>query len=229
MPHRRRLIPLALAAALGLAACSSSGASDDGDGRSARVGESFVAELSSEIEGFPSTIVVPGRRYDLVVTSPREEIDTITAEEAGIDPDAAGGTRFVAVTWRLGAAGGDAGVLGGDGPDVVPQLSLVVDGEPIEVGSLDEEGVDARWVVVPEEASRIGVAVEFDGVTQTIADTASRQDRPDGGPELLYADPPGLHRPECPEPPEDPDPARYILGGCDVTISEPFPYHEELG
>jgi hypothetical protein len=38
-----------------------------------------------------------------------------------------------------------------------------------------------------------------------------------------------LHHPDCPEPPEDPEPASYILGGCNVTISDPFPYHEELG
>jgi len=225
----RRVIPLALAAALGLAACSSPGASDDSL-RSARVGETFVAELSSEIEGFPTTIVVPSRRYDLVVTSPRARIDTVTARAANVDAEAADGTRFVAVLWDLSAAGGDAAILGGEGSTVSPQLSLVVDGEPTVLGPLDETGVRARWSVVPEDADEIGVAIEYDGVTQTVEDASDRSAVPEGGPELLYAaDPPSLHQPDCGEPMADPEPARYAFTSCNLNITDPFPYHRELG
>ncbi|HEX7135870.1 MAG TPA: hypothetical protein VF228_25050 [Iamia sp.] len=228
MPAARRLVPFAVA--LCLASCSSAAGDDDDAARSARVGETFVAQLTTQIEGFPTAIVVPGRRYDLVVTSPRERIDTITAGEAAVDDQAAEGTRFVAVTWELSAAGGDAVVLGGEGPEISPLLSLVVDGTPVEVGALDEEGVHARWVVVPEDADEIGVAVEYDGVTQTVEDAADRLAVPEGGPELLYAeDPPSLHQPDCPEPAAGPDPAQYTFGTCTLTITDPFPYHRELG
>ena len=110
-------------------------------------------------------------------------------------------------------------------------LSVVVDGEPVEAGALDEEGVHGRWVVVPEDADDIGVAITYDGVTQTVEDVSDRLvRRPVGAPELLYAEtPPGLHAPECPEPAEDPEPARYVFGGCFAQVTDPFPYHRELG
>jgi hypothetical protein len=231
-PSLRPLALVATVAALAGTGCWSAADGPGADaGRSARVGETFVAQLASEIEGFPTTVVVPGRRYDLVVTSPRERMDSITAGEEGVRDEAAEGTAFVAVTWDLTAAGGDALVFAGQGPEASPRLSLVAGGETYEVGALDEEGVHARWVVVPEDTDDIGVAVEYDGVTQTVEDVSDRlAGDPVGAPELLYAeDPPGLHQPDCPEPAEGPEPARYVFSTCSVTITEPFPHHRDLG
>jgi hypothetical protein len=228
---RRTAALTALALALVPAACSSGGGGED-DARAARVGETFVATLWSEIEGHPSTIVVPGLRYDLLVTSPRERADSVSTRDTGVSVDAAEGTRFVGVTWDLAAtAGGDALVLAGHGPDGErATLALVVDGETIDLGPLDAEAAKGWWVVVPEDADTIGVAVTYDGVTQTIEDATDRLAVPEGGSELLYAvDTPRVHQPSCSEPAQGPEPERYVIGSCNVSISDPIPYHRQLG
>jgi hypothetical protein len=157
-------------------------------------------------------------------------MDSVSAREAEVDEDAAEGTRFVAVTRDLSAAGGEGSSFAGPREGVSPQLSLLVDGEPTEVGALDEEGAFGWWVAVPESADEIGVAIEYDGVTQTIQDASDRLAAPEGGPELLYAeDPPGLHSLDCEEPVDEPEPGPSIHAGCVATITDPLPYHEQLG
>jgi hypothetical protein len=224
------LIALAAALATGVGACSSGGG-DEPDVRSARVGETFEAVLWSEIEGRLGTIIVPGLRYDLLVTSPRERMDSVSAREAGVADEATEGTRFVGLTWGIEAAGGEAMTLAGEGPDVTAELALVVDGETVDlVPPEGSEGVRGWWVVVPADADRIGVALTYDGVTQMIEDVADPLAAAEGGSRLLYdGGPDGLHQPACPEPAQGPEPERYVIGSCTVSISDPFPYHRGLG
>ncbi len=214
-----------------LAGCSSAGDRVGGDdARSARVGETVPAVLTQDIEGRHSAITLPDRRYDLLVTTPRDRIDTVSAGEAGIDDRAAGGTRFVGLTWDLAPSGGDAMALAGQGDPVPAEAALLVDGDPVDLGPLDSEVAPGWWVVVPEDARTIGVAITYDGLTQTIEDATGQQGQPAGAPELLSSlDSAGLHDPDCPEPAQGPEPSRYAFASCTVTISDPIPYHRALG
>lgn len=222
-----RLVP-SLALVAGLVACSPGYSAEPGF--SATVGQVFPALLGDDLVGDVTTVRLPGRVYEVEVSRPQDSVDVVSADEAGVAPGAAPDRAFVAVAWHSLPASGDAIALGYGGPDVSPEITLLAGDGSYPIGPMDEEGVYASWVAVPAGAGPIGVAVGFDGVTRTVADVTDPRAVPVGGSALLDADPqPGLHTPDCPEPAEDPEPARYGFGSCHVQVSDPFPYHRDLG
>lgn len=222
-----RLVPIVALVAM-LAACSSPGGEDTGSGPALPIGASFPAVLTDDIVGDVATVRLPGRVYEVEVTRRKGQTDAVSADDAGYRPEAADGAALVAVAWRPQPAEGDAIALGAHGPEVSPTIAVRVGGETFPVGAMDEEGVHARWVAVPE-AGTVGVAVGFDGVTRSVEDMTDGRPTFTGGSALLDGPPPGLHDPECPLPDEPEEPAQYVLGGCTLQVSDPFPYHRDLG
>lgn len=224
---------LALLAALPLllagAGCTGDPAQGD-DLPAARTGEVITAQLGARIEGHHTYVVLPGRRYDFTVSSPRDEIDSISAGEAGVSPEAGDGRRFVEIAWTLESPPGDVFVMEAPG-DVSPMLTLTADGEAYAVGALDEEGVHAAIVVVPEDADDLGLEIEYDGLTQVVEDVYDAVVTRADGPDLLYTDAPALHWESCPETTlsgGDPEVA-FFGADCQAAISSPVPYFGPLG
>jgi hypothetical protein len=214
---------------LSLVACSNGSGPDD-DLPPAHTGQVIPAALSSQIEGRHSYVALPGRRYDFTVSSPQEKIDSISSGDAGVSQEAGDDRRFVEIAWELNVALGDGFVM--ESPeDVSPMLTLNVDGERHRVGALDEEGVSAAIVVVPEDADDIGLEIEYDGLAQAIDDVydpiSSRAD----GPDLLYFEAPSVRWESCPETSlSGGDPAVSFFGAdCQANISSPVPYFGPLG
>lgn len=226
----RRAVPaLALAALLGTAAACSPGYSAE-PYLSATAGQVFPALLGDGIVGDIVTVELPGRVYEVEVSRPQDTVDTPSADEAEVGTEAPDGLAFVAVAWELQPGRGDAIALGYGGPDVSPRLALTAGAETYDVSPLDLEGVYASWVAVPDGAGPIGIAVEFDGVTQVVEDMTDPHAAPTGASDLLYDEsPPGLHDPECAEPPVDEAASGYAFSSCRLTVSDPIAYHEELG
>jgi hypothetical protein len=224
----RRLLLPALSLLLVLTGCS--GGSGDDDLPRAAVGEVIPAKLGSSIEGRHSYVVLPGRRYDFTVSSPRETIDSISAGEAGVSAEAGEDRRFVEIAWELSVAPGDTFVMAAP-EDVEPLLALTADGEQHPVGSLASEGPNAAIVVVPEGVDDVGLEIEFDGLTQVIEDVYSPVDTRADGPSSLYLDAPSQRWASCPEITlSEGDPAvRFFGADCRADISSPVPYFGPLG
>lgn len=226
---RRAVAALVLTALVGAAAACSPGYSAE-PYLSATAGQVFPALLGDGIVGDVVTVELPARIYEVEVSRPQDTVDTTSADEAEVGAEAPDGLAFVAVAWELRPGRGDAIALGYGGPDVSPHLALTAGAETYDVGPLDQEGVSASWVAVPDGAGPIGVAVEFDGVTQVVEDTTDPHAAPTGASDLLYDEsPPGLHDPECAEPPVDETASRYASSSCQLTVTDPIAYHEELG
>ena len=224
-------LPLLASLTLVLAATGCSFGSDDEDDLPpAQTGEVLEAVLSDQIEGHHNFVVLPGIRYDFTVSSPREEIDTLSADEAGVSTKAGDGRRFVEIVWDSSAAPGDTFVMEPKG-DVEPVLTLTADDESYKVGVLGEEGFYAAIVVVPEDADDIGLEIEYDGLTQVIEDAYDPvTSRPDGNDDL-YNNTPTQRWEYCPETRlEQGDPAVHFAGtGCQANISSAVPYYGGLG
>lgn len=196
---------------------------------SAMVGRVFPALLGDGIVGDVTTVVLPGVVYEVELSRPQGTADSASTDEAGVDVSAADGTAFVAVAWDPRASQAEGPVLAGTGPDVSPQISVTAGDQTYPVGAMDEEGQHASWVVIPADAGPVGVAVEFDGLTQQVVDMTDPQAVPAGGSPLLYGPSSRIHQPPCPDPAEDPEAARYAFSRCTLMVSDPVPYHEDLG
>ncbi|WP_193609501.1 hypothetical protein [Nocardioides lijunqiniae] len=225
---RRLLLPV-LPLLLVLAGCS--GDTDDGDDLPrADVGEVIPAKLGSSIEGRHSHVVLPGRRFDFTVSSPRASIDSISAREAGVSAEAGEGRRFVEIAWERGVVPGDTFVMAVP-EDVEPMLTLTADGEQHPVGSLVSEGPNAAIVVVPEDVDDVGLEIEFDGLTQVIEDVYSPVDTRGDGPRSLYLDAASQRWAYCPETAlsaGEPE-VTFFGADCQASISSAVPYVGPLG
>lgn len=214
------------------------GCSDDGDDAAdeaatptgPEVGTVLPARVGSDVEGRSVRVTVPGAAYDITVGSPREEVTALDDDGVPSTVAAAEDTGFVGVVNVPADPGGEAYALGGIVDDAtVADLALVVDGQTIELGTVDDT-TDGVWVVVPLRAVDIGVTVTYDGVEQTVRSVRYRE--PVEGPELLDADPPGLFQTYCTDVGGDADNApgpERVLGACTVRATEPVPYVAGLG
>lgn len=220
------VLPLLLVAT----GCSGGSASDADDLPSASTGQVIEAGLSSRIEGHHTYVVLPGRRYDFTVSSPQEEIDSISARDAGVSQQAGDGRRFVEIAWELNVPLGDHFVMA-TLEDVAPVLTLTAGGEDYRVGALDAEGVNAAIVVLPEDADDVGLEIEYDGLTQVIEDAYDQVSTRAEGPHLLYFEAPTQRWETCPETTlAGGDPAVSFFGtGCQANISSAVPYFGPLG
>ena len=222
-----RPLVLSLSALLVLTACTGDGDSGD-DLPTATVGDVLPVGLPGSVEGRHSYVVLPTSRYDFLVSTPRASVDTITAGDAGISPEAGEDARFVLVEWRLSGVPGDTFVM--EPPaDVSPQLTLVADGVEHDLGALDQEGISAAAVVVPGDVDDVSLEIEYDGFTQVIED-AYGDTRADG-PNALYHDAVRLGFTECPPVPLSADDPRVRFFGTEVTgrVATPVPYYGPLG
>jgi hypothetical protein len=227
-PVTRRPLLAALPLLLVLGGCSGDDAEDDLP--AAQVGEVIAAQLSSQVEGHHTYVVLPGRRYDFTVSSPQEEIDSFSAADAGVSAKAGEGRRFVEVAWELNTVPGDTFVMQAP-EDVEPMLTLTADGEQHPIGPLVSEGGNAAIVVVPEEADGIGLEIEYDRLTQVIEDAYDPVVTRADGPDSLYLDAPTQRWETCPETSlSGGDPAVSFYGAdCKANISSPVPYFGPLG
>ncbi|WP_134738230.1 hypothetical protein [Nocardioides sp. 503] len=219
------LLPLVLA----LGACT--GDADDGDDLPrADVGD-VIQQPGGRVEGRHTFVVLPSGRYDFTVSTPRERTDTFAAKDAGVSAEAGEDRRFVEVEWERGVVAGDAFVMQAP-EDVSPMLTVTAGGERYPLGALDEEGVYAAAVVVPEEAGDdIGLEVEYDGLTQVIRDAYDSAVTRADGPEELYFESPGQRWAACPETSlSGGDPAVDFFGAdCRANITSPLPYFGPKG
>lgn len=222
-----RPLVLSLSALLVLTACTGDGDSGD-DLPTATVGDVLPVGLPGSVEGRHSHVVLPTSRYDFLVSTPRASVDTITAGDAGISPEAGEDARFVLVEWRLSGVPGDTFVM--EPPaDVSPQLTLVADGVEHDLGALDQEGISAAAVVVADDVDDVSLEIEYDGLTQVIED-AYGDTRADG-PNALYLDAVRLGFTECPPVPLSGDDPRARFFGTEITgrVATPVPYYGPLG
>jgi hypothetical protein len=225
----RRLLLPALPLLLVVTGCFG-GSGDEDDFPPASVGEVIPAQLGGSTEGRHSYVVVPGRRYDFTVSSPRETIDSISAGDAGVSSEAGEDRRFVQIAWELSVVPGDTFVM--EAPeDVEPMLTLTADGKEHRVGSLASEGPDGAIVVVPEGVDDVGLEIEYDGLTQVIKDVYSPVDTRADGPDALYLEAVSQRWESCPETDlSGGDPAVTFFGAdCQANISSPLPYFGPLG
>lgn len=223
------LRPLALSlSALLLTSCTGGGSEDDLP--AATVGEVLPVGLPGSIEGRHTYVVLPTSRYDFLVSTPRETVDTITAGDAGISPEAGEDARFVLVEWTLSGLAGDTFVMEPK-PEVSPMLTLVADGVEHEIGAMDAEGVRAAAVVVPADADDIGLEIEYDGLTQVIEDAYDQVITRADGPGGLYLEAPVLGFTECAPVRLSGGDARVGFLGTEVTgrVATPVPYFGPLG
>ncbi|WP_341923720.1 hypothetical protein [Nocardioides psychrotolerans] len=222
-----RPLLLSLALSLVLTSCTGGDGSED-DLRAASVGTVLPVGLPGSIEGRHSYVVLPTSRYDFLVSTPRTSVDTITAGDAGISPEAKEGTQFVLVEWSLSGVPGDTFVM--EPPaDVSPQLTLLADGEAHDLGALDQEGISAAAVVVAADVDDVSLEIEYDGLTQVIED-AYGDTRADG-PNALYHEAVRLGLTQCPPSPLSGDDPRVLFFGTEVTgrVATPVPYYGPLG
>lgn len=216
-----------------LAACTDGAPEDDLPRASA--GDVLEAEFGFTIEGRPSYVVLPGVRYDFVVSSPAETLDYTDAQKAEVSQRAPDGARFVAVGWSLTGAGGEGLVLQNRKEDTSPELTLVADGTDYDLGPLDgaaDGAHDGAYAVVPERVDKISLEIEYDGLTQTIDDVYDPITNRADGPDLLYGDDPDLDVLECPSAVLDDSaqPAAYFTEvHCYARSAGPLPYFAELG
>lgn len=196
----------------------------------AAVGQVVTAQLSGQVEGRHSVLVVPGRRYDFTVSTPRERIDQVSADDAEVSAEGGDDIRFVSLAWDLEAQPGDVFVM--DPPqDAHPLLTVVADGADLPVGPLDEEGVHAVHVAVPADAEDIGYRVEYDGLVQTVDDAYDPVLARGDGPGSLYHDVPRFEWGHCPSSRLWPERrSLYAFGAdCAVRVSNALPYAGEVG
>jgi hypothetical protein len=214
---------------LAVAGCSSGSDADD-DLPPAHIGQVISDVFSSDVEGRHTYVVLPGRRYDFTVSRPHQEIGSLVAEDVGVSPEAPDDRRFVEIAWELNVPPGDTFVM--EAPeDVSPMLALIADGERYRLGAMDQEGVRAAIVVVPEEADDIGLEIEYDGLTQVVEDVYDAVITRADGPDSLYLEAPSVRWENCPETRlEKGDPAVSVHGAsCQANISSPVPYFGPLG
>lgn len=223
-------MPRAIAIAALLLLVTGCTATPLGDGpRSARVGEVFPDELTGDIQGHHSYVVVPGLRYDFTVSEPGERMDSITADDAGVDDEAGDDVRFVGITWDLEAQLGDTFAMATE--QQPRMLHLLVDGEPTEVGDLGEEGFHGAYVAVPADVEDIGLSVEYDGLTQTVEDAYDIVMSRPLEPAALYLEVPRTDWRSCPEArlPTGDRRLTFFGTGCSAQVSSPLPYYGPLG
>lgn len=220
----------ALPLVLALSGCS---IGSDGDGEDlppAHVGQVITDVFSGDVEGRHTYVVLPGRRYDFTVSRPHQEIGSLVAGDAGVSPEAPDDRRFVEIAWELNAPLGDTFVM--EAPeDVAPMLTVIAGGERYRVGALNEEGVHAAIVVVPEDADDIGLEIEYDGLTQVIEDAYDQVITRAEGPDSLYFEAPSVRWEYCSETRlRGGDPAVSVHGAtCKANISSAVPYFGPLG
>lgn len=227
----RRHVLAALPLLLAVTGCAFGGDGVDDDLPPAHVGQVITDVFSGDVEGRHSYVVLPGRRYDFTVSRPQEEIGALVARDAGVSARAGDDRRFVEVAWELNVPVGDTYVMEA-AEGVAPMLTLAADGERYRVGALDEEGVHAAVVVVPESAGDdIGLEIEYDGLTQVIEDAYDAVSTRADGPSSLYLEAPSTRWEYCPETRlRGGDPAVSVFGaGCKANISSPVPYFGPLG
>lgn len=224
---RPLLLPAVLCAALVVTACTSE-PEDEPTGPRAQVGDVLVHAFPEDVEGRHAYVVVPGARYDFLVSTPREALDTSSAGEAGVAPEPADGAAVVEVTWSYTPSDGDwFAAVAEDDPGL--PLALLVDGRRHEVGELDDEGLHAAWVVVPEDADEISVEVGYNGLTQVVEVVGpSVIEHPTEAPAHLYGTAPRL---EAPVERVARLPRRVPLRGPEVSTRAltPVPYVTGLG
>lgn len=225
MSRSTALAVLLLAVASG---CSGTPLGDD-DPRSAYAGEVFTGGLTNAIQGHHSYVVIPGLRYDFTVSEPTGRMDSIAADEGGVDDEAGEDVRFVGVSWELEAQLGDAFVM--EAAEEPRTLSLLVDGEPTVIGDLDEEGLFGAYVAVPADADDIGLSLEYDGLTQTVEDAYDPVTNRPAEPAALYLDVPSVEWRYCPRTRLPTGDRRLTFFGtdCSANVSSALPYYGPLG
>jgi hypothetical protein len=235
---RALLGPATLALLLAVAACSTApddqpSGSPSGSGSAgpqAQVGDVVPHQLGSQVEGQHAYVVVPGRRYDFLVSSPQPAMDAASAQEAGLAPEPADGAAVVEVSWKLGPAEGDwSPAVAEDDPDL--PFALVVGDDAYDLGELDDDGPTAAYVVVPEDTDDIDVRVTFDGLSQQVEVLGPDPvDQPVDAPPGLYGGGPRL-LPWDKQPALADDPrGRSLTGGMVSTrVLSPTPYVTGLG
>lgn len=223
-----RPVAIVTVALLAAAGCTG-GTSGDDDPRSAYAGEVFTGGLTNAVQGHHSYVVLPGVRYDFTVSEPTTRMDSIAAGEGGVDDQAGDDVRFVGLSWRVEAQLGDAFAM--EAVQEPRTLSLLVDGEPTEVGDLDEEGLFGAYVAVPADADDIGLSVEYDGLTQTVEDVYDPVTNRPSDPAELYLEAPAVEWRYCPRTRLPTGDRRLTFFGtdCSVNISSPLPYYGPLG
>lgn len=146
-----------------LAACG-----DDEEAGATKVGDVIPANEDDQFEGRrASTVLVPSGRLKVWLGKPVDAVernDTRQLEELQA-PD---GASLVPVTWRMETAFPDATGFLGATPAI--GVDLVTDGESYRLPAPDPESEagESFYVVTDGDGEDVSLAVEFDGVTQTI-------------------------------------------------------------
>lgn len=232
MTRTLRLAPgLAALAALTVTGCSATSDTDD-EPRAAQ-GDVVTEPHQWDMQGHSAYVLVPGRRYNLTITEPTERLSHAAASEAGISQEAPDGSAFVGIGWALEQVPSDGWLLARSAGEQPIRITLSVDDREHPLGDMrDYETRSGAWVVVPEDAQEVGVAVEFDGLTQTLEDPYdSVEMRPQDGPSLLYNTSPRLHQESCQgeELARRTAPGQWFGGDCRVRWSDPLPWMPGLG
>lgn len=222
-------------ALLATAGCSAlPGVDSEGDDLpEAALGDVVTAGFSWQIQGHGSHVIVPGRRYNLIVSEPATRMAGLDPTEQDISSKVPDGARAIGVAWDLEPVDADGWRLVRDQDTTPIELTLTVDDEEFALGDMrDYEERTGAWVVVPEDADDVSLSVEYDGVTQTIEDPYSPVGtiprHPIAG---LYHEPPGAHREDCTaaEFTRRTEPGQWFGGDCTVGWSDPLPYVPGVG
>ncbi len=225
MPRHRFLAVATTVLLIPLAACTPG--EDDDAGTPAPLG-AVVPTLGFEIEGRASYVVVPGRRYDFLVSTPRDSLGSSAASDAGYDAEVGDGRAVIGVSWSLDLVPGEAGLAMAP-RDLPITATLVVDGERSDLGDLRAEGGNGAYVVVPDDVDDVGLEVEYDAKTQVLDDVYDPVTRRPSGLNALYNDSPVLATPSCPDTPRDTDGLFWPGARCTVGITSPVLYYGPVG
>lgn len=225
--RRRTTLVAALLACLGLAACG------DDDPDSGTTTDDYI-QVRADVDGDTTFVQLPGGRVKLVVTAPRDAVESGDAADAARHT-AADGDALVGVSWQYVPGEGVPTWLRTHvtNPEERIRLSMVSGGETYPLGDATRASStpdDVRssgnfYVPVSGSGEEVEIEVGYDGVTQSV--DVRTGERETGRAAALYEKSPDLPKPQ------DCSPGRWTAHGqADVECSwhtAQVPYLAELG
>lgn len=225
--RRRTALVAALLACLGLAACS------EGDPDSGSTTDDYI-QVRADVDGDTTFVQLPGGRVKLVVTAPRDAVESGDAADAARHT-AADGDALVGVSWQYVPGEGVPTWLRTHvtNPEERIRLSMVSGGETYPLGDATRASStpgDVRssgnfYVPVSGSGKHVLIEVGYDGVTQSVDPRTGERETGRAAP--LYD-----KSPDRPTP-QDCSPGRWTTRGqADVECgwhTAQVPYLADLG